>query len=508
MGIVIRQSLKGTFVNYVGVVLGALIQFVLVAAWVDRATIGLTKVIYEAAALFAALALMGSGSTGMRFFPVFKDKASGNHGFFYYYLLYPLIGIPVLSLIYISLQEPITAFFGDKSAQFVDYFYYVLPMMAVLAFWTWWEGLANIHMRIAVPKAIREIGMRLLMIGIYYSYFRGWIDVTGLIVAFIASYGAVMVATGIYTSRIACTSLKHDWSFVTSDLRSRVFRYSGFLTFATISGNIMSQLDLWMLAGVKGLVSTGIYTIAVYMAEVVNMPARNITPISNPLAAEAMKNNDIPRARELYQQVSVHQMLASTLLLLLIWVNIDNIFAIMPNGETFVEGKWAVLFLGLSKVIYSTLNFGNTLISFSRYYYWTLVVTVVLTALTIGTNLMFIAGCHCNLYLVEFDIPALGLTGAALATLLTSVLSYSYQQYLVQAKIHANPFTSAHYRIVLLIIVLYALNWLIPSMRDISPWLDCLVRSAVFVVAGVSMLYYLHISPQIDSYIRQYLLRK
>ena len=510
MGIVIRQSLKGAFVNYIGVLLGAFIQLYCVAAWLDKPVQGLQKIVYETAYLLSVLALMGSGSTGMRFFPLFKDKATGNHGFFYYYLLFPVVGIPVFSLLYILLHEPLSVYFSEKSPQFNDFFYYVIPLMCVLAFWSWWEGYANIHMRIAIPKAIREIGMRILMLGIYYSFYVGWIDLSGFFIAFILAYGLCMVTTGIYTRHISCTEMKHDWSFVTPALRQKVARYSGFLMLSTISGNVMNMLDLWMLAGVRGMYSAGIYTMAVYMSEVVNMPARNITPISNPLAAEAMKNGDIAKARELYSQVSVHQMLASVVLLLLVWINIDDIFAILPRRADggYEAGKWAVLYLGLTRVIYSTLNFGNTLISFSRYYYWTLVVTIVLTFLTIGTNLMFISGCHCDLYLFTLDIPELGLTGAALATLLTSLLSYSFQQYLVQVKMKANPFTWAHLRILILAAVLFGVNLLVPDLSAVSPWLDLVVRSAVFVAVGLILVYHLKISPQVESFISKYLLRR
>lgn len=510
MGIVVRQSLKGTFVNYVGVVFGAFIQFYCVAAWLDKPVQGLLKVVYEAAALLSVLALMGSGSAGMRFFPLFKDKATGNHGFFYYYLLFPAIGLPLMTVLYVLLQEPILDYFNEKSPQFNEYFYYVLPLMVVLTFWQWWESFANIHLRIAIPKAIREIGMRVMMVGIYFSFYRGWIDVSGMIFAFIAAYGVCMLSTGIYSCHIGCTELKHDWKFVTPDLKQKVCRYSGFLMIATISGNIMNQLDLWMLTGVRGLYAAGIYTMAGYMAEVVNMPARNITPISNPLAAEAMKNGDIAKARDLYSQVSVHQMLASAVLLLLIWINIDNIFEILPRRADggYEAGKWAVLYLGLSKVIYSTLNFGNTLISFSKYYYWTLVVTVILTGLTICTNLLFIDGCHRDLYLFTLDIPALGLTGAALATLLTCFLSYCYQQFIVQVMIKANPFTWAHLRILILVAVLFGINHLVPDLSEVSPCLDLVVRSAVYVVVGTVLVYHLKISPQVESFLGKYLHRK
>lgn len=491
MGIVIRQSLKGIFVNYVGVLLGIYVQLFVVAELFntpERAEVyGLSKLLYEVALLIGTLALLGSGSAGIRFFPYFKDEKTGNHGFFYYYLLFPLIGIPVLSLLYILFEGPIEGYFGKKSPLFNDYYYYVIPLMAILAFWSWCENYANINMRIAVPKGVREIGMRLIMLCIYLAFGAGWIDTQGLIISFLVGYGMCMLTTGTYAMHIGCRTMKHDWSFITPELKSKVLRYSGFLLVATISGNLMAQLDLFMLAGVKGLYSAAVYAIVVYMAEIVNMPSRNISTISSPLAAKAMKEGNMLEAESLYKQVSVHQMLASTVLLLLVYINLDNIFAIIPNGQVFAEGKWAILFLGLSKVIYGTLNFGNTLISFSKYYYWTLVVTIVLTFLSIGTNLYF--------------IPLYGLTGAALATLIATILSYSYQQYLVQVKLRTNPFTWRHFRIVVLLCSLFAVNWLIPSFLGWSPWADAIIRSGLVMSVAVFLIYNLHISEQINWFI-------
>lgn len=489
MGIVIRQSLKGTFVNYIGVILGVFVQMFIVAKYVDPETLGLTKVLYEVAFFLSSLALLGSGSTGMRFFPYFKDKETGNHGFLFYYMLMPIVGIAAITLLYSLLRGSIVEYFSNDSPLFGEYDCYVIPLMLVLTLWVWSENYANIHMRIAIPKAIREIGMRILMLIVYVAFGKQFLDLNGLILGFIVCYGICMLAAGTYSLCVGCRTLTHDWNFLSHELRGKILRYSGFLMLSTISGNIMAQLDLFMLSSEEkqGLYSAGVYTMIIFMVEFVNMPTRNITPISTPLAANAMKENNLAEAKKLYQQVSVHQMLASTVLLLLIWVNLDNIFAIMPNGDKYAAGKWALLFLGFSKVIYGTLNFGNTLISFSKYYYWTLIITIILTFLTIGTNLYF--------------IPLLGISGAALATLIASVLSYSYQQFLVQTKIKTNPFTWSHLRIMVTIATLYGINYLIPSLSHISPWLDGAVRTLLLATICLVIVYKLKISPQINGFI-------
>ena len=480
--------------HYIGVALGVFVSFFIMTKYLDPEVIGLTKVLYEIAFLLSTFASLGAGSVGMRFFPYFKDEATGDHGFFYYFRLMPAAGIVLFSLLFIVLQQPIISFFGHSSEQLGDYIYFVLPLFWVLTIWQFFESFANIHMRIAIPKGVREVGMRLMQLGIFLAYGFHLIDITGVVVSYIVCYGVCMVTDGIYCSHIGSMETRHDWHFFTPNLRVQVLKYAGFLTLATISGNVLSQVDVFMLSSVKGLYDVGIYTIVLYMAEVVNMPSRSITPIASPLAAQAIKEGDMEQATSLYRQVSVHQTLASSVLLLFVWINLDNIFSLIPRGTEYEAGKWAVLFMGLGKILYSMLNFGNTLISFSRYYYWTLVFTIVLTFVSIGTNLYF--------------IPLYGINGAALATLIAILLSYAFQQVLVQWKLKCNPFSWAHLRIVLVVVILYGINFLIPSLLSadrsvLSAIGDGVVRSLVLGLIAVALIYVFRISEQINGMIRK-----
>ena len=120
--------------------------------------------------------------------------------------------------------------------------------------------------------------------------------------------------------------------------------------------------------------------------------------------------------------------------------------------------------------------------------------TFILMGISIATNLYF--------------IPIFGLSGAALASLITVLLSYAYQQYIVQVKIKTNPFTWAHLRIVIILCTLFALNFLIPSFAGYSPWIDIAIRTSVILGLAGCLIYVMHISPQITWFINKYILRK
>jgi len=494
MGVVIRQSFKGTVLTYIGAVLGFITQFFVVTKFLAPDVIGMTKVFYEVGALFAGFGLLGATASGMRFFPYFKNEKNGNNGFFFYYLAVPFLGTILISVLYILLKEPVLQFFAAESPTFSDYYHLVLPLIFILVFWQAMENYSNINMRIAFPKGVREVCLRVFMLVSYLCYAFGLINLTGLILFILASYGLCLLLDVMYVCRTSPVTLQHDNSFITPDLKSKYLKYTGFLMMSAVAGNIMSQLDIFMLSSVKGLYSAGVYTIALYMANVIDMPSRSISAISTPIAADALKNGDFERANSLYQSVSIHQLMISSMILLLIWVNIDNIFEIIPNGDTFAEGKYVVLFLGLAKIITSTLNFGGVLIQFSRYYYWTLFISVFLTVLTICTNLYF--------------IPRMGISGAALATLITTVISYCYQQYLVQRKVHGNPFTSKTVIMLLIVLALWGVNRLIPSLSSVSPWLDIVLRTTTLLLLASLAILKFRISPELNGIISRLLHRQ
>ena len=487
MGIVIRQSIKGTIVNYVGAFIGFLTTMFVVTKFLKPEEIGLTKVIYEVSFLFASLAQLGTSASAMRFFPYFRDPAKNNNGFFFYLLLMPSVGSVVFLSLYYLFRESITAFFIRNSSMFVDYYNYVGILIVFLVFWAVFETYSNLLMRIVVPKLIREVGVRLMLVTVYFLYAFHYLNLDGFVWGYIAVYGIALLLTLLYVSRIGTLSLKHDFSFVNRPLRIKILKYTLFLIAGALGGTIVNQLDIFMVSSQMGLSYTGIYTIAFYMAAVIEMPARSITAISSPIAAAALKEGDLPKANDLYKKVSLHQFIAGSTLFLFIWINIDNIFAIIPNGTTYEAGKWVVFFIALAKLVSVTLGFGGTLISFSRYYYWGLYFTFFLTGLTIYTN-----------YLL---IPCLGITGAALATFITCLISYSWQQWIVLKKVKGNPYSIGTVKQIGVILFLVAVNYLLPRWAA-NPVVDGCYRTLIIGILWFGLVYYLRISSEINRLIR------
>ncbi|MDD2436492.1 MAG: oligosaccharide flippase family protein [Massilibacteroides sp.] len=487
MGIVIRQSIKGTIINYVGAIIGFLTTMFILTKYLTEEEIGLTRVILEAATLLAGFAQLGTSASAFRFFPYFKDKEKQNNGFFFYLVTLPLIGCCIYFPLYFLLKKPISNYFITNSALFVDYYNWVVILALFILYWTVFETYSNILMRIAIPKLIREVLVRLILIIVYLLYSFHFLDMDGFIAVFIGTYAIAIILNFIYLSKIEKISLKHDISFIDKPLKKTFFNYTLFLIIGAIGGNLISKIDLFMVSSQMGLNYAGIYSVAFYMAIIVEIPTRSISSISTPLVSQALKEGDTKQANQIYQNVSLHQLLAGSLIFLLIWINIDNVFNIIPNGESYKQGKWVVFFIAVSKLIEITVSFGSYFLHYSRYYYWTLFFTFFITGLTIWMNILF--------------IPIWGITGAAIATVFTTIIVYGIQQWLVLVKVKGNFYTHRIIRVILNLLLLFGLNYLLPSLPN--PWVDGIYRTLIIGLTAIITTYNLQISNDVNQLINK-----
>lgn len=485
MGIIIRQSIKGTLFTYIGAVIGFLTTFYIIPKYIGEEIYGLTRVIAEAGLLFAMIFQMGAPSSIIRFFSHFKSKDKKHNGFFFYVICLISIGFLIFIPAFFLLKQPIIDYFSNQSPLFVDYLYWLIPLTFFLIYWMSFEVYSNVLMRIAIPKFIREILIRVLFIFVYLAYAGGYIGLSAFISAYVGVYGVAMLVTLFYILRTGSVSLKHDRKFITPPLRKEFLSYSSIIITGTLGGSLLSRIDLFMISGEIGLASAGIYAIAFNMISVMEMPSRSITSISTPIAADSLKKGDFASVNELYKKVSTHQLLTGAIVFLLIWSNIDNIYAIIPNGEVYSAAKWVVLFMGIAKLIEVTISFGGVMISFSKFYHWSLYFTFFITALNIFLN-----------YLL---IPRYGMLGVAIGTSCSCLISYSLQQWLVLVKIKANPYSWATLKIVILIVCVFGLNELLVSFTN--PWLDIVFRSFVISVFIVAYVYFTRVSNEANGLI-------
>ena len=496
MGIVARQSIKGTIATYIGVAVGIVTTFFIQTKALEPEQIGLIDVLLQCSILFAGLAQLGTNSSAMRYYPFFKDEETRDHGFFGWTLIVPMIGFTFFLLLFAVLKGPIVDFFSKDSQLFGKYVYFVVPLAFFLLYTTVFETNSNLLLRIVLPKFVREVGLRVATLVVYLLYYYKVIGFYGVIVAFCVFYGLATLINVVYLLSLKRVSFKIERKFVSQALKRDFLYYTLFMIAAAVAGNAIPMLSKFLLAGMEGFRLAGVFTIATNIAALVEMPYRSLGSISRPHISEAMAHQEMDRADALCKNVALHQFIAGLFVLFFIWINIDFLFDLLPNGEVYRLGKWAVLILAFGRLVYSTLDVSLTVLSYSKYYYYSLGFTVLLAVLSVLLNRWF--------------IPYWDINGAALANVLSYLVYFVLLLLFIRWKIGVLALSGKQLVVAGIVLVLFVLDaawtacfasWFegLFSKPMIGLALNAILKSLLFLIVGLTALYRLKVSGSIND---------
>ena len=488
--------------NYLGVLVGFITTFFIVTKYLTTEEVGLTRILVDASILLSGLAQLGTNTSAMRYYPYFKDEKEKDHGFFGWTVIIPFFGFIIFSILFFIFKQPIENYFSQNSELFVNYIYFVIPMAFFMLYLLVFETNSNLLMRIVVPKFIREVGIRLMTLVVYLLYAFDVINLDGMVIALCLTYGIATFFNVIYLFTLKKVSFKIQPSYVSKWLRKDFIFYTLFLIATSLAGNLIPVLNTFFVSGKLGLAVAGINTIAVYIASLVEIPYRSLSAISRPHISQGMKDNDMLEVNKLAKSVSLHQFIASFFIFFIIWINIDLIYTLIPNGNVYDEAKFVVFILALVKIINTSLNVGVTVLSYSKYYYYSLFFTIILTATAIIMNIKL--------------IPIWGMEGAALASLISYLIYYTLLLIFVNRKLHVTPLSMKEFYTLLIIVALFATDFLLQkymscrlinlfNVEIIGQLTDSGIRTLAMSLLGVVAIYKLGISKQINDIINKFL---
>ena len=492
MGIIARQSIKGTIVTYIGVAVGFLTTFFVLTRYLTAEEIGLARVLVDAATLFIGLAQLGTNSSIIRFYPYFKDKEHKDNGFFFWTLVVPFVGFLIFAIIYWACHVPLGNWFGEKSPLFMDYYYMVLPLAFFMLYQTIFETNSNVLMRIVVPRAVRELVVRVGMLALYLLYAFRILSLDGFVVGLCLNYAIAALINLAYLFAMGHISFRPNWAFVRENPRlvRNYLLYTGFLFISAIAGVLAPTLSSFFITAKMGLDHTGIYAIATYIAVIVSIPYRSVTAIASPQLAASIKENNRKETSHLIHQVSNNLLLVGGLIFLLIWFNIDLIFHILPNGSTYAVAKNVVLILGINQIVIATFSICLSALSYSRYYIFSLFLSFFLTIVSILLN--------------NYLIPVYGMEGAAMSNLIAYGVYFVLVLLVVRCICGISVSDKNTLISTALIAILFIINALWVRYLPIENiWLSSIVRTIVILGIGVWAAWALQLSPELNGLVRR-----
>jgi len=388
------------------VIIGGLNVAFLFPILFSEAEIGLLNILVSIAAILAQISCLGSNGMISYFFPRFEDKISHHKNFFSFIFLYSLIGFFIFSIAFILTSNYWITETSAKNALLSEYSILLLPLTFFTLCFLIIDSFASSTLNATLGSLYKELIMRIVnTILILLHYFK-FINFEGFLWLYIINFAIPVIAVASHLYKKGDISFKlPSLSIYRTHIKS-MSKLGIFFILNGLSNSLSTYIDKLMITFYLGLSSTGIYSVTNFIGTVVRIPRLAMGKISTPLIAKAINDNDQESLKKFFRLSAISQIIVGFLIFMPIWSNIDIFLSLLP--PSYAEGKWVVLFISASFLTSCILGVGIHIIQLSKHYKLITYFNLINGFIIVGLNAL------C--------IPLWGITGAALATLISKLI--------------------------------------------------------------------------------------
>lgn len=487
MGIIQRQSIKNSIVNYLGVAVGALSTLFIYPH--DLGLYGSVQIWIACAALLIPMLTLGSHSLVQKYYPYFK--INGYKGFLkMIFLLTSGIVVAMSLLLYLSKGYILNLSFVSegKKAAFNSALGVIYPLSILLIFIAILRAQAANLKRIVVPDLIQKLGFKLFLPCVFIAVIWQYISKEELKIGIILFYFFVLVFFAFYLKKIKGLDINGNDAIINSKPQRKEMRsYMGFNVLNQIGHVLAYQIDKIMLGVLMTSAAAGTYAIFLFLSTIIDIPTKAIYQISGPIVAQSFEKNDLGKIESLYKKSSINLLIIGVFLFSLIWLNIENVFDIMSNGSDLRPYKMLFLFLGMAKLLDMLTSINGFIIIYSKYYKYNLIFIGVMAVSNVITNIFF--------------IRAYGIIGVGIATAISIMVYNLIRSGFIWFKLGMHPFAKK----MLILLGILAMTFVTAPFvgLDFHPLINTIIVSFIFVLLFVPIVYYSNISEDVNGLIKK-----
>jgi len=478
MGIVLNQSAKNIAITYFGFGIGAVNALFLYTSFLGKEHYGIVSFLLSAGNIMMPLMAFGVQSTLIRYYSKYKDE-NEREKFLSFMLLMPFLLIVPISIITFFGYDFITSWIVEKNPT-VESFIWLIPIIGLFMgyfeiFYAW----VKVHMKSVFGNFISEVFVRIVTTLLLFAVFWGYIDKVTFVYCITGAYGLQMIAMMGYAFYVKTPVIKFE---IPENIKE-IFSYAFFIILSGSVAVLLLDFDKVMIPAYEKISKNAEYSVAIYIATVIAVPSRAMLQIIYPITAKLMGEEKMDELNDLYKKSAINLQVFGGLVMLGIFLNINQMYLVIPGD--YEAGLMSVFLIGLGKFYDVILGNNNAIILNTKYYRWVMVFGLLLVVMMIVLNMIF--------------IPIYGITGSALATLISIFVYNTIKLLFVVKKMKLYPFTASTFKSFVIITVLFLgfYFWEFPF----NPYLNITLKSILITIIYVYLNYIFKISTDINHVI-------
>jgi O-antigen/teichoic acid export membrane protein len=487
MGVIKRQTIKGSVYSYLGVAIG-FIYTILSIKLLTSEQIGLTAILVAVSAVYSQFSTLGFTKVIERLFPYFRDKDKNHNGFVFLTLAVGLVGFSVSLISFFILKPYIIESNPKESALLVKYIWYLIPLIFFRMFSLMLDTYNKMLLDATTGSILNDFVYRLGTLFLLGAFFLKWISFPQFVfgyVLFLCFPAIYLAGLLIYRKQF---NLQPKTGFITPHLRKEMISLSLFGIIGGVSGIALKQVDTIMMSVYTDLSLTGVYSILFFFGTVILIPSVALGKISSTIIADAWKDKDMDTIGDIYYKSSINQLFASLLIFILIVTNLHNVFQLL--GPKYMGTDWVIILISLSSLIVSSTGSSVQIIGTSHKYKIQTYSMGVLVLLVVIFYMIF--------------IPLWGMNGAALGSLLSVSGASLLRVYYLQRNMKLFPYRVTHLKCLAAGLLAFAVGKIIPVL-PVHFLIDLIVRCSASSIVFIGFSYLFHVSDDLNKIVNKFL---
>ena len=482
MGIVVRQSFLNLISIGIAFLIGAVNTLYLYPTFLGSKLQGLIIALLAISNLLQPFISFGTQHAVIRYYSKYNKKTDKD-GLLTLSIIIPLVIVILFVPIFFTYYDQIRLYLFQSDQSLSKYAYVILFIAVSTSFFEVFYSWLRVKLKSVFGNFLKELYPRLLIAFLLISYSYGILNFENFVLFLIYGYYLRLLIVIIYSFYIN----KPRISFAFKSDFKEVFKYCLLIFLSGAASSIILDIDKSMLSSILTVENVAYYSVAVFIAAVIEIPGRAMFQILSPVVADAINKNHFKKLEGLLKKSSTNLVLVASLFFLLINLNLNDFYE-MLNQDGYSIGIPIVIIVSFGKLYSMSIGCINNIISNSKYYYYTFWFSLFSSILAVVLNIYLIT---------EYCI-----VGAAYATLIVLIIMNSLKLYLIKVKFNIHPYSKDTVKII----VLSILGFVIFSnlKLDFDPVLNIIVKSSLVLILYTLSAYIFRLSDDVNIFIDKF----
>jgi O-antigen/teichoic acid export membrane protein len=355
MGIVLNQSFKNTISTYIGFGIGAINTLFLYTNFLTDEYYGLVAFVLSAANIMMPFMAFGVHNAIIKFYTTFKSKNSIN-SFLTLMLFLPFVFIVPAMLIGFLSYESIVGMLSNNNKIMGNYLWHIFILAIAMAYFEIFFAWSKVQLKTVFGNVMKEIFHRVCIMILLCLVYLEWLNAEQFINLLVAVYVFRMIIMKLYAYSLRFPKLK----FERISKLSAIIKYALLMIIAGSIAMLILDIDKFMIGlMLENIEEVAYYSVAIFIATVIAVPQRSMHQIMMPLTAKYLNENNMASLENLYKRSSISLLVISGFIFLLIILNINELYKILPSE--FSGGLFVVLIVSLAKLYDNSLGNNNAI---------------------------------------------------------------------------------------------------------------------------------------------------